>query len=114
MAAVPLTVFLLDYCIRYPTITLTDVAANELEVRDSVAMPHIACQIQQVGTQAWTTEIGMSPSALHFAAFEIPQVISSIERDFEPQSPAVAVAAKETATKEKVKVQMGSQLGQLG
>lgn len=30
--AVPLTVFLLDYCIRYPTITLTDVAANELEV----------------------------------------------------------------------------------
>ena len=28
----PLTVFLLDYCIRYPTITLTDVAANELEV----------------------------------------------------------------------------------
>ena len=44
----------------------------------------------------------------------IPQVISSIDRDFEPQSPAVAVAAKETATKEKVKVQMGSQLGQLG
>jgi hypothetical protein len=30
--AVPLTVFLLDYCIRYPNITLTDVAANELEV----------------------------------------------------------------------------------
>jgi predicted PurR-regulated permease PerM len=72
LLAVPLTVFLLDYCIRYPTITLTDVAANELEV------------------------------------------ISSIDRDFEPQSPAVAVAAKETATKEKVKVQMGSQLGQLG
>jgi hypothetical protein len=41
-------------------------------------------------------------------------VISSIDRDFEPQSPAVAVASKETATKEKVKVQMGSQLGQLG
>ncbi len=63
--AVPLTVFLLDYCIRYPTNSLTDVAANELEV------------------------------------------ISSIDRDFEsPASPA--------ATKEKVKVQMNSQLGQLG
>ena len=41
-------------------------------------------------------------------------MISSIDRDFEPQSPALAVAAKQTATKEKVKVQMGSQLGQLG
>jgi hypothetical protein len=51
LAAVPLTVFLLDYCIRYPTITLTDVAANELEVRDSVAVPHTDCQIQQAGTQ---------------------------------------------------------------
>lgn len=35
-AAVPLTVFLLDYCIRYPSISLTDVAANELEVRQPI------------------------------------------------------------------------------
>ena len=29
--AVPLTVFLLDYCIRYPAESMTDVAARELE-----------------------------------------------------------------------------------
>jgi hypothetical protein len=28
---VPLTVFTLDYCIRYPTSTVKDVAAKELE-----------------------------------------------------------------------------------
>ena len=31
LLAVPLTVFLLDYCIRYPSETMTDVAARELE-----------------------------------------------------------------------------------
>ena len=29
-AAVPLTVFTLDYCIRYPAASVTDVAAREL------------------------------------------------------------------------------------
>jgi hypothetical protein len=29
-AAVPLTVFTLDYCIRYPACSVTDVAAREL------------------------------------------------------------------------------------
>jgi len=29
-AAVPLTVFTLDYCIRYPACSVTDVAAKEL------------------------------------------------------------------------------------
>jgi hypothetical protein len=40
---VPLTVFLLDYCIRYPTITLTDVAANELEVGASAVVTWHPC-----------------------------------------------------------------------
>lgn len=31
LLAVPLTVFLLDYCIRYPACSIQDVAANELE-----------------------------------------------------------------------------------
>lgn len=42
------------------------------------------------------------------------QVISSIDRDFDPPSSAASGVSKETATKEKVKVQMSSQLGQLG
>lgn len=32
MLAVPLTVFALDYCIRYPQDTITDVGKKELEV----------------------------------------------------------------------------------
>lgn len=32
VSAVPLTVFLLDYCIRYPASSITDVAAKELEI----------------------------------------------------------------------------------
>lgn len=32
MAAVPLTVFALDYCIRYPADSMTDVAAKQLEI----------------------------------------------------------------------------------
>lgn len=31
LLAVPLTVFLLDYCIRYPACSVTDVAARELD-----------------------------------------------------------------------------------
>lgn len=31
-AAVPLTVFALDYCIRYPADSMTDVAAKQLEI----------------------------------------------------------------------------------
>jgi len=36
LLAVPLTVFLLDYCIRYPASSIKDVAANELETMTSV------------------------------------------------------------------------------
>lgn len=32
MVAVPLTVFALDYCIRYPADSMTDVAAKQLEI----------------------------------------------------------------------------------
>lgn len=31
LLAVPITVFALDYCIRYPAESMTDVAARELE-----------------------------------------------------------------------------------
>ncbi len=67
--AVPLTVFLLDYCIRYPTVSMTDVAATELEV------------------------------------------ISSLDREYEAPNTSHNKAAY---GKEVTKVQMGSQLGQLG
>ena len=32
LLAVPLTVFALDYCIRFPAESMTDVAARELEI----------------------------------------------------------------------------------
>ena len=63
----PLTVFLLDYCIRYPAASMTDVATNELEI------------------------------------------ISSVDQEYGGRHEQPAVA-----TKEKVKVQMGKELGQLG